>query len=130
MNGSLPMMKPHINIYKTFDVVVVPFPFVDSFASKNRPALVISSEKHYNIPTGHSILVMITSALHTPWPSDVLITNLKSCGLQKPSAIRLKFFTLDNRLIKTSIGKLSVKDITKTKEMMSGVFEDLFMHGH
>lgn len=116
-----------MNIYKTFDVVVVPFPFVDSLKSKNRPALVISSEQHFNHSTGHTVLAMITSALHNPWPLDLNISNLKSCGLQKPSIVRLKLFTLDNRLIKERIGKLSQKDKLAFQENTSLLFENLLM---
>jgi mRNA interferase MazF len=114
-----------MNIYKTFDVVVVPFPFVDSLKSKNRPALVISSEKHFNGPTSHTVLAMITSAMHSSWPLDVPIGNVKSCGLEKPSIIRLKLFTLDNRLIKKRIGKLSSKDQESLQENMALAFENL-----
>lgn len=121
------MMKLPMNIYKTFDVVVVPFPFVDSLKSKNRPALVVSSDKHFNHPLSHSVLAMITSAVHNPWHLDIEITNLKSCGLLKPSIIRLKLFTIDNRLIKERIGKLSLQDQHALKETASLVFEKLII---
>ena len=45
--------------YKPSTIVRVPFPFVDSRASKNRPALVISTEE-YNSTHSHSVMAMIT----------------------------------------------------------------------
>lgn len=119
------MMKQIMNTYKTFEIVVVPFPFVDVLKSKNRPAIVLSSDKYFNNSSNHTILAMITSALHDPWPMDLFISNLKSCGLQKPSIIRLKLFTIDNRLIKASIGKLSSKDQQLLQEKISLCFENL-----
>jgi mRNA interferase MazF len=117
-----------MSIYKTFDVIVVPFPFVESNKTKNRPALVLSSQKHFNQELGSTICAMITSTQNV-WPLDVPITNLKSCGLEKESKIRLKVFTLDNRLIKTRIGKLSLQDQEALQEIISLAFEDLiFMH--
>ena len=53
---------------------------------------------------------MITSAKNSEWPSDYLITDLKSTGLTSPSIIRQKLFTIDSRLIIRSIGELSKKD--------------------
>ena len=99
------MLSP---IYKTFDIVVVPFPFVDAQKTKNRPALVIST-KQFN-QDGNSVLMMITSALHPHWYLDTEITDLKKAGLEKKSVIRTKLFTIDNRLIKGCIGSLSMQD--------------------
>lgn len=103
------MMKL-MNIYKAFDIIVVPFPFVDSVDTKNRPAVVLSSLKYFNIPSGHTVCAMITSSQHTLWPHDTVLTDLKSAGLVKDSVIRLKIFTIDNRLIRDVIGKLSRVD--------------------
>jgi len=96
--------------YNQFDIVTVPFPFTDSNVVKKRPAIILSSQKEFNTPAGHSIMAMITSARNNPWPHDITITNLKSSGLPKPSVIRIKLFTLDNRFIFNTIGTLSAKD--------------------
>lgn len=116
-----------MSICKTFDIVVVPFPFVDVIKTKNRPALVISSARHYNHVLGQTVLAMITSSLHDPWDLDIPIKNLKSCGLQKPSIIRLKLFTLDNRLIKGKIGRLSEQDQILVQEKVTLTLEDLLI---
>lgn len=94
-------------IYKIFDVVVVPFPFTDKLRAKRRPALVISSEKSFNTPSGYTVLAMITSAQHVPWPLDVKITDLEAAGLAVACCVRMKLFTIDNHLIIKNIGKLS-----------------------
>ncbi len=98
----------HLVTCKAFDIVVVPFPFVDKSTSKNRPALVISSEAFNK--NGNTILMMITSSVHASWPNDTPISRLTSCGLTKPSKIRAKLFTIDNRLIKSNIGTLDKVD--------------------
>jgi mRNA interferase MazF len=90
------------------DVVVVPFPFTDKKASKRRPALVLSDATHFNI--GHSVLAMITSRNNTSWPLDVLIQDGSTAGLTAPSVVRMKLFTLDNRLILHKLGVLARKD--------------------
>jgi len=56
---------------------------------------------------------MITSARHSSWPMDIQILARKTTGLPKPSIIRMKIFTLDNKLITKKIGKLSKIDSEK-----------------
>ncbi|TAL11560.1 MAG: type II toxin-antitoxin system PemK/MazF family toxin [Nitrospirae bacterium] len=96
--------------YERFDVVVVPFPFTDSAATKRRPALVISDAKAFNLPAGHSIMAMITSAGNPAWPLDVEITDRNTVGLAAASLVRMKLFTLDNRFILRRLGQLAATD--------------------
>jgi mRNA interferase MazF len=99
--------------FERFDVVRVPFPFTDRDAEKNRPALVISDGTAFNRHAGHSVMAMITSASHAPWPLDVAIGDLKSAGLPAPSIVRFKLFTLDHRLVRGTVGRLGEKDRAK-----------------
>ena len=117
------MMKKIIATYKQFDIVTVPFPFTDSNATKKRPAIIMSSHKNFNNETGHSIMAMITSARNTSWPCDIVIADLSGAGLPKSSVIRMKFFTLDHKLIIGTIGTLSAKDKMSLKKMMKAVFD-------
>jgi mRNA interferase MazF len=91
--------------FEAFDVVVVPFPYVDRLAEKRRPALVISNRKL----TGHGViwLAMITSAENAPWRSDVAITDLIRAGLPAPSVIRpAKIACIDPSRIDRRVGRL------------------------
>lgn len=96
--------------YERLDVVVVPFPFTDSAASKRRPALVISNAEAFNLPVGHSVLAMITSAGNAAWPLDVTISDGNAAGLTAASLVRMKLFTLDNRFILRRLGRLAASD--------------------
>ena len=93
---------------RPYEVVVVPFPFTDRRAVKRRPALALSSEA-FSSESGHTVLAMITSAGNPPWPMDVVI-NSEEAGLPAPSKVRMKLFTLDNRLIVHKAGSLSQAD--------------------
>ena len=103
-------MKRRIVTYNAFDIVRVPFPFTDRQATKNRPALVLSNAKSFNKPSGHSVMAMITSADHLPWPLDCAIKDLSSAGLPAASIVRFKLFTIDHRLVRGKLGKLSDAD--------------------
>ena len=96
--------------FERLDVVRVPFPFTDRQASKNRPALILSDQAHFNRLAGHSVMAMITSARHASWPLDCVINDLTAAGLPAASVIRWKLFTLDHLLIRSVLGRLSETD--------------------
>lgn len=96
--------------FERFAVVRVPFPFSDRTAAKNRPALVLSDAAAFNAPAGHSVMAMVTSASNPPWPLDCPVSDLAAAGLPAPSLVRFKLFTLDHRLVRGQLGKLSSAD--------------------
>lgn len=102
-----------------WSVVVVPFPFSEKPGAKRRPALVLSA-KTFN-EAGHTVLAMITSKAHSPWPGDTDVTDVSRAGLRVPCLVRLKLFTLDNRLILERIGTLAAKDVTLVKAGLRSV---------
>ncbi len=108
--------------YERYDIVKVPFPFTDRQASKTRPALVLSDDKAFNSRIGHSVMAMITSAKHSVWPLDTPIENLITTGLPAPSIIRLKLFTLDNRLILAKLGQLASADQIVVEQRLRTLF--------
>jgi mRNA interferase MazF len=91
-----------------WDVVVVPFPFTEARGTKRRPALAIS-QRTFN-QNGHTVFAMITTRAHHPWPGDSELQDRAAAGLKLPCIVRLKAFTLDNRLIIKRIGHLSSPD--------------------
>lgn len=103
-------MRRHTVIFDRFAVVRVPFPFTDRNATKNRPALVLSDPVGFNTSAGHSVMAMITSQATPPWPLDCPITDLAAAGLPAPSKVRFKIFTLDHRLVRSTLGQLSSAD--------------------
>lgn len=108
--------------YSLYDIVKVPFPFTDRQATKTRPALVLSDDKAFNSRIDHSVMAMITSAKHSDWPLDTRIENLTAAGLPAPSIIRLKLFTLDNRLILAKLGQLASTDQLAVEQHLKTLF--------
>ena len=91
-----------------WDVIVVPFPFSEKAAEKRRPALVLSN-KAFN-SAGHTVLAMITTRGHRPWPGDCNVEDYGDAGLPLSCLVRLKLFTLDNRVILRRLGSLGDPD--------------------
>jgi len=107
--------------FERFTVVRVPFPFTDRNATKNRPALVLSDAASFNTPAGHSVMAMITSQGNAPWPLDCPIVDLQAAGLPAPSLVRFKLFTLDHRLVRGELGKLSATDAASVRSGLAGL---------
>ncbi|PHS23864.1 MAG: transcriptional regulator [Robiginitomaculum sp.] len=103
--------------FEQWDVVVVPFPFVDLPVQKTRPALVLST-KVANHENGQTLLSMITTATRSHWPSDCDIEGLREAGLRTPSLVRFKLFTLPNTLIVRKIGHLVSADQTQSAQAL------------
>ena len=103
-------------------VVVVPFPFTARKVAKRRPALVISADKNFHHTSDHVVLAMITSNRHDPCPLDVPVGDLSAAGLATASVVRMKLFTLDQRLILKTVGELSPPDHKKVKTSLKKLF--------
>lgn len=109
-------MTKRSRTFEPWDVVVVPFPFVERGGAKRRPALVISSEALE--PSGHLVLAMITTSARRRWPGDVELVDYRAAGLRRPCIVRLKLFTLDRRLIARTLGRLSAADRTSARDSL------------
>ena len=108
--------------YEFCDVVVVPFPFVEKSFSKHRPALVISSS-WFNSQHEQIILSMITTARHSIWTSDIVLTDYELANLVDGSKVRFKLFTLEKFSITRRIGHLSSVDEASVSAQINKIFQ-------
>lgn len=90
-------------------VILVPFPFTDQSAAKQRPAVIISSAA-YHRARRDLILMPITSQLRASAFGEVLVQDWQAAKLLMPSAIKPVFATLDQALVIKPLGQLSARD--------------------
>ena len=94
---------PSTTSFNQGDIVLVPFPFTDLTAIKQRPALVISPRR-LNDTRPDLVVVAITSQIPAALGEDEVRlpdAELAACGLPKPSIIKLgKIFTIHQGLIR------------------------------
>lgn len=95
------------------DVVIVAFPFVSGGAGKNRPALVIQTDRN-NQRLQNTIVAMITgnTRLATTEPTQLLIdpatADGQTSGLAYPSAVKCEnLYTISQQDIVRTLGSLS-----------------------
>lgn len=95
--------------FEPFAVVRVPFPFTDRALQRRRPA-VVHSDPEFQRGSDHLLLAMITTARRSCWPLDWPIQDLAAAGLNQACCVRLKLFSLDERLLLGQLGQLAAVD--------------------
>jgi len=100
---------PSTTSFKQGDIVLVPLPFTDLSAVKQRPGLVISPDR-FNEARPDLVVVAITSQIPSGLGEDEVRlpdAELAACGLPKPSIVKLgKIFTIHQGLIRKKIGRV------------------------
>jgi mRNA interferase MazF len=102
---------PPTTSYSRGDILLVPFPFSDQTSVKQRPALVISSDNFQQ--EGPDVLIMaITSQVGGALRlGEFLIRDWQPAGLLKPSAVKVAITTIETRLVRRRLGRLSDHDL-------------------
>jgi mRNA interferase MazF len=103
------------------DAVLVPFPFTSQTASKQRPAVIVSS-RAYNRAKPDVVLMAVTSQFR-PSPSlgEVWVRDWQTAGLLKPSAVKPVFATLEQTLIIRQLGTLTTTDQATLKQAINQI---------
>lgn len=107
--------------YRFGDVVLVSFPFTDQSASKQRPAVVVSSAA-YQRARPDLIIMAITSQLR-PAASlgEVVVQDWQAAGLIKPSVVKPVIATIEQRLVRKALGTLSSSDQQRLREAIKQI---------
>jgi mRNA interferase MazF len=85
------------------DVVLLPIPFTDLSSSKVRPAIVVG---HGSWP-GDLLVVPVTSQIQN---ADLAISQWAEAGLNVPSGIKGQICTVEVRLVRKVIGRITAQD--------------------
>lgn len=102
---------------KKGDIILVPFPFTDLSGSKNRPALILASNKL------DVTVSFISTQLHWQESTDLLLKPNINNGLKKDSMVRVtKLATLSNHLILGRLGSIEAAEITDLNRKLVAVF--------
>ncbi len=103
------------------DVVLVPFPFTSQTASKQRPAVVVST-RAYAVERPDVVLMAITSQLRpTPAFGEVWLADWHAAGLLKPSAVKPVLATFEQRLVIRRLGALQPVDADALAETLARI---------
>ena len=90
---------------------MVPYIFSDRNVSKNRPALILSSDA-YHASRQEVIVAAITSRIRDPlFVGDHLIVNWQASGLVRPSVVTGILRTVKNYIIVRKMGVMAAQDM-------------------
>ena len=107
--------------YQFGDIVLVPFPFTDQSAAKQRPGVIVSSPA-YNRVRRDLILMAVTSQLRGSGAyGEVLVQDWQAAKLLKPSAIKPVLATLEQALVIKTLGRLSQRDCQALRETIGKI---------
>ena len=104
---------PSTTSFSQGDVVLVPFPFTDLSAVKQRPALVLSPDRLNKMRTDVVVAAITSQIPEVIGEDEVLLSDAdqRTAGLPKASIIKLgKIFTIHQGLIRKKLG--SMPDLT------------------
>ncbi len=115
------MMTPSTIHYSFGDIVLVKFPFTNLQATKQRPAVIISSQL-YNINRPDIILMAVTSRIPTPLsPDEAKIQKWKEAGLVKPSVFKPLIATIEKNQIIRTLGNITSEDKSRLTEILDTI---------
>ena len=95
-------------MYKQRDIVLIPMPYTDFSARKNRPALVISRDTYNEAST--DIMVVMITATRNRMPYDIAIgaDDMADGTLPKTSFVRAdRIFSIAQKLIVKPFGSVT-----------------------
>ena len=101
--------------YKPGDILLVPFPFTDHTATKQRPAVVLSSEL-YNRSHPDLILAPITSKIART-TDEIIVAEWQSTGLLKPSTVKPILSSFETSLVRRQLGALTEPDLQAVRDL-------------
>lgn len=103
------------------NVVLVPFPFTDQTASKQRPAVIVSNLA-YNQAKPDIVVMAVTSQFRpSPALGEVWIEQWQAAGLLKSSAIKPVFATIEQGLVIRPLGKLAAADHAALRNSIANI---------
>jgi mRNA interferase MazF len=106
--------------FRRWDVISVPFPFIEGHASRRRPALVISTDVFHRAHRA-CFGAMITTARHMQdlRPDDIAIEDLSKAGLPRPCVIRIaRVATFEWGEEIHRVGKLSPRERAPVRRLL------------
>jgi mRNA interferase MazF len=99
-----------MTIFNRGDVILVSFIFTDESGTKQRPAVVVSSDE-YHRDRKEAIVAAITSQINRQLVGDYLLVDWQSAGLLFPSVATGIIRTVKQELINRRLGSLSLPDM-------------------
>ncbi len=104
--------------YRRGDIIAVPYDYSDLSGGKVRPAVIVSSDA-YNLRQPDVVAAGISSQITNTRPYDHVLTNWAIAGLRYPSLVRGRLLTIEQSLIRRTVGRLGPADLAAVEEKLA-----------
>ncbi len=104
--------------YRRGDIIAVPYGYSDLSGGKVRPAVIVSSDT-YNLRQPDVVAAGISSQITKTRPYDPVLTNWAVAGLRYPSLVRGRLLTIEQSLVRRTVGRLSPADMAAVEEKLA-----------
>lgn len=104
--------------YRRGDIIAVPYDYSDLSGGKVRPAVVVSSDA-YNIARPDVVAAGISSQVAKASAYDHVLADWTAAGLRYPSLVRGRLLTIEQSLIRRTVGRLSPPDLSAFEEKLA-----------
>jgi len=112
---------PPTTSFEFGDVLLVPFPFSNQTADKQRPAVVVSSTA-YNRERLDLVILAITSQIRpTLGFGEAFVAQWKQAGLIKASVFKPVLATIERGLVIKKLGRLATADREKLRKVLDTI---------
>ncbi len=99
------------------DILLVPFPFTDQTAVKQRPAVVVSSATYHRERPDLIILAITSRSRAGDETREAPVADWETAGLLKPSVFKPLLATLERGLVRRRLGRLARSDRETLRQM-------------
>lgn len=113
---------PNTTAFDFGDIVLVPFPFTDQTTTKQRPAVVVSSQDYQRERADIIVLAITSRQRRTEDSFDVPLQSWRHAGLIKPSLFKPLVTTIERRLVRKKLGEVEAGDRRQLSELLAKMF--------
>ena len=104
--------------YQRGEVVAVPYDYSNLMAGKVRPAVIVSSDA-YNRNRPDVVAAGISSQVAKAGDYDHVLADWPAAGLRYPSLVRGRLLTIEQSLIRSTVGRLSRRDLASIEAKLA-----------
>lgn len=104
--------------YRRGDVIAVPYDYSDLTGGKVRPAVIVSSDT-YNSARPDVVAAGISTQIGKATVYDHILADWNRAGLRYPSLVRGRLLTLEQSLVRHTVGRLSASDLAKVEAKLA-----------
>lgn len=110
---------------KQGDIVLIPIPFTDLSAQKQRPVIVISNSAYHQQTPDMVVVAMTSNLTHAPYSFVITSKDLQKGMLKRDSLVRVdRIYTLSQDLVRQTFGNVKPHVLKNIQNIVHDLIED------